>query len=244
MWTLGFDTTSATVTAALLHDSKPVCYYSAYSATSHSTTLLPTIENLLAAAGIKTRDLSLISCCTGPGSFTGVRIGCASAKGLAAPFDIPCVGVSSLEAMASTFDRIEGVICPALNARRGNVYTSLFTSDALGKIERLTDDDLIAITDIPKLILSNVENLDTPIYVVGDSINEVSDSLCANDKINVKKAPALLAVPSGYGVAVAGEKVYFASSSDKSAFCHKKLVPTYLRITQAEREKNEKNANR
>ena len=134
MWTLGFDSTTATVTASVLKDGVEIASYSAVSGTSHSTTLLPAAADLLKASGITVRDLSLISCSAGPGSFTGVRIGVATAKGLAAPFDIPCIGVSSLEAMAYMFADVPCVVCPVIGARRGNVYAAVFSCDGMGNV--------------------------------------------------------------------------------------------------------------
>ncbi len=241
MWILGFDSTASTVTAALLNDGKLVASYSADSATSHSTTLLPAIENLLLAAGIKTKDLSLISCSAGPGSFTGVRIGVASAKGLAAPFDIPCVGVSSLEAMAYMFTELKGFICPVLGARRGNVYAALFSSDGNGNITRLTDDDLVSVSAIDSFVADNIPCTDKPcLYVTGDTVEEVSAVLSACDKVSIKKTPTLLSSPSGYGAAVCGMTIFDAENRDKTHFSGEALVPIYLRKSQAEREKEEK----
>ncbi|MBQ8524086.1 MAG: tRNA (adenosine(37)-N6)-threonylcarbamoyltransferase complex dimerization subunit type 1 TsaB [Clostridia bacterium] len=245
MWTLGFDTTASTVSAALLRDGELICHYSASSATTHSTTLLPAIEGLLNAAGIKARELGLICCSAGPGSFTGVRIGCATAKGLAAPFGTPCVGVSSLEAMASVFGRIKCIICPALNARRGNAYTAVFLSDGRGNITRLTSDDLIKVSDIPQLIYrcENESGIIAPKYVAGDSVKEILYAAEAADIHGLSCSPALLASPSGYGAALAGLKIFLDNSEDKALFSEEKLAPIYLRKSQAEREKDEKNNN-
>ena len=240
MWTLGFDTTASTVSVALVRNGEPVCTYSASSKTTHSTTLLPVIEELLAAASIKAADLKLICCSAGPGSFTGVRIGCATAKGLAAPFGIPCAGVSSLEAMASPFKDIECVVCPALNARRGNVYSAVFHSDGCGNVTRLTEDDLLLITDIAALVkdaCSNAELCDLPVYVAGDSVGEILD---ADITKKMKSAPALLKDPSGYGAALAGLKLYNENGCDPYLFNESKLAPIYLRKSQAEREKEER----
>ena len=240
MWTLGFDTTASTVSVALMRDCELVCTYSASSKTTHSTTLLPVIEQLLEAASIKVADLALICCSAGPGSFTGVRIGCATAKGLAAPFNIPCVGVSAMEAMAAPFKDIECIVCPALNARRGNVYTAVFRSDGNGNVTRLTDDDLLPITDIPSVIkkaANEAELASLPVYIAGDSVCEIID---ADADGWIKKAPALLQSPSGYGAALAGLATFRENGEDASLFHEGKLAPIYLRKSQAEREKEER----
>lgn len=245
MWTLGFDTTAATVTTALMRDDSLVAHYSASSATSHSTTLLPAIEDMLSSAGIKACDLSLISCSAGPGSFTGVRIGTATAKGLAAPFGTPCVGVSSLEAMAAVFGEIRGIVCPALNARRGNVYCAFFYSDGDGNVTRLTEDDLLPITGLDAYAENAVKMCedDMPsLYVAGDTTEEIRASLAECTSFNLRRAPAMLASPSGYGAALAGRKIFLESGSDADRFSASYLAPIYLRKSQAERELEEKRA--
>ena len=241
MWTLGFDSTASTVSASLVNDGHPIALYSAESATSHSTTLLPAIEKLLTAAGISVKDLELIACSAGPGSFTGVRIGVATAKGLAAPFDIPCIGVSSLEAMAYLYGEIPSYICAALGARRGNVYASLFSSDGNGNITRITEDDLISIEYMREYVNSHIDPNDSakPLYIVGDTIDEISEVCSSCSSVRLSKTPALLSSPSGYGAALCGTKI-FLSSDDKSVFTENSLTPIYLRKSQAERERDEK----
>lgn len=241
MWTLGFDSTASNVTAALLRDGDLVSFYTADSATSHSTTLLPAIEALLRAAGITAKDLSLISCSAGPGSFTGVRIGVSTAKGLAAPFDTPCIGVSSLEAMAYSFADVRCIVCPSLGARRGNVYAALFYSDGEGCITRLCDDDLISIAEMGAFVKSSIdEGSVLPLYVCGDSIKEVSASIEEADGIMLRKTPAMMAPPSGFGAALCGYAKYIRDDTDKSSLTGARLVPIYLRKSQAEREKEER----
>ncbi len=241
MWILGFDSTASTVSAAVVKDGHPIATYSAESATSHSTTLLPAIEKLLSACGIKASDLDLISCSAGPGSFTGVRIGVATAKGLAAPFDTPTVGVSSLEAMAHMYTEIPSYIFAALGARRGNVYGALFLSDGNGNITRLTDDDLISIESAKDYIDSNVsENeFSNTLFIVGDSIHELSEVCAYCTFVKLSTSPALLTSPSGYGAAVCGIKK-FNSAEDPTLFTSDRLMPIYLRKSQAERERDEK----
>lgn len=243
MLVLGFDTTASTVSAALLRDGELISQYSASSTTTHSTTLLPAIETLLQSAFLKVEDLDLICCSAGPGSFTGVRIGCATAKGLAAPFSIPCVGVSSLEGMAMVFGELPCVICPALNARRGNVYCALFVSDGKGCVSRITEDDLLSVPDLcdrisEKLCDSSLSGL--PLYIVGDYINEITKE-AEKSEINVSAAPSLLINPSGYGAALAGIREYKNSGCDRKLFTEARLTPIYLRKSQAEREKEERN---
>ena len=100
MITLGLDTTAKTVTAALLSDGEPLSFFSSEAKTTHSASLLPAIRTLLSAASLAPEDVGLFAVSAGPGSFTGVRIGVATVKGLAFGREVPCVGVSSLAALA------------------------------------------------------------------------------------------------------------------------------------------------
>ncbi len=100
MKTLGIDSTASTATVALTENGRILAAYSIASGTTHSTTLLPMTESVLSVTGLSVSDIDLFALSAGPGSFTGVRIGAAAVKGLAFPRNTPCIGVSSLEAMA------------------------------------------------------------------------------------------------------------------------------------------------
>ncbi len=242
MWTLGFDSTTATVTVSVLKDGVETASYSAMSGTSHSTTLLPAIEDLLKTSGITIKELSLIACSAGPGSFTGVRIGVATAKGLAAPFDIPCIGVSSLEAMAYMFAGTPCVICPVIGARRGNVYAAVFNSDGNGKVTRLAEDDLVAIADVKAFINRYTSDAHhaLPLYFTGDSVTECFEADGELNAVKLTETPTSLSAPTGYGVALCGYRKFIASGKDESLYSESALLPIYLRKSQAEREKEER----
>ncbi len=242
MWTLGFDSTTATVTASVLKDGVETASYSAMSGTSHSTTLLPAIEDLLKTSGITVKDLSLIACSAGPGSFTGVRIGVATAKGLAAPFDIPCIGVSSLEAMAYMFADTPCVVCPVIGARRGNVYTAVFLSDGNGNVTRLAEDDLVSIAEIKTFINGYTADIEEklPLYFTGDTVAEAYEAEGDLVTLSLTETPDSLALPTGYGVAACGYKKFIDSGEDTEIYSESALLPIYLRKSQAEREKEER----
>lgn len=243
MWTLGFDTVSSVVSAAILRDSEVVCSYTASAATTHSTTLLPAIEYLLSSLSLKVSELNLICFSAGPGSFTGVRIGCATAKGLAAPFDIPCIGVSSLRAMAEPFARIKCAVCPALNARRGNVYAAVFVSDGEGNITALTEDDLVPVAELPNIVFETLrqKSLDElTVYAPGDFAGEIVALSHDFGKQIISLAPHGICAPSGIGAALAGLREYNTHSASFATFDESLQKPIYLRKPQAEREKEAK----
>lgn len=126
MTVLGIDTSSAFASAALVKNGTLAASFTLNAGHTHSETILPMIKNVLGASSVTVDEISLIACTTGPGSFTGVRIGVSSAKGLCEPRRIPCVGVSALEAASYTAAGTDGICVPVTDARRGNVYAAVF----------------------------------------------------------------------------------------------------------------------
>lgn len=188
---------------------------------THSETLLPMVQGALSALGLTLGQVDLLGVCAGPGSFTGLRIGLAAAKGLALPGDIPCAGVSTLEALARCCTG-DGVVIPALDARRGEVYWAAFrlpgcerlTPDAAGPVEALED------------FLKNCKN---PVFFVGDGAG-----LCYNRYgARAIPCPAPLRQSRALGVCLAAE----AAAAAGRAASAEGLAPRYLRLSQAERER-------
>ena len=140
---LSLDSTAKTATAALCEDETLLAEYTLNNGNTHSETLLPMVESILSAFSLKPHDIELFACAAGPGSFTGVRIGVATVKGLAFGSGRPAVGVSTLEALARNLDfgdtdaeaREPKIICPVMDARRGQLYTARFVRRG-GGLER------------------------------------------------------------------------------------------------------------
>ncbi|MBE6625773.1 MAG: tRNA (adenosine(37)-N6)-threonylcarbamoyltransferase complex dimerization subunit type 1 TsaB [Ruminococcaceae bacterium] len=229
---LSLDTSAKTATAALVSDSELVAEYSILT-TTHSTTLLPMIESIFKLAGIKAEDVDLYAVTVGPGSFTGIRIGVSTVKGLAFAYNTPCVGVSALSAMAENLGGLDGIIVPVIDARRDMVYTALFRSLPDGSVERLTEDMQISIDELFELL---GEYRDTRIYFTGDAYTKVSERF-SNHEQGI--TPVKLRAQSAYGVASAGLKLW-NNTEDKSALTAAALMPVYLRKSQAEREREER----
>jgi len=235
---LAIDTTVKTAAVALVEDGNLIAEYSLNTDT-HSTTLLPMISSLLALYSTAVRELDLLAVSAGPGSFTGVRIGVSTVKGLAFADNIPCIGVSSLEAMAMNFKGIAGTIVPVINARNKMVYAAVFTSDGIHVPERIAPDEQILITDL----LERLSSAEGPIYLTGDACGLVlTENKNLFNLTNIAVAPEKLKNPSGYGVAIAAEHQWNAEA-DKSLFAESHLAPIYLRKSQAEREREEKMRN-
>ena len=145
---LVIDTSGPVCGTAVMEDEKVLCEYTVQNRNTHSANLMPMIEAALASAGKTTGEMDAIAAVTGPGSFTGVRIGVATAKGLAHGAGIPCIPVDALEALALSAGSFEGVICPIQDARAGQVYGAAFRGG-----ERLTKDEPLKLEEYIEKIL-------------------------------------------------------------------------------------------
>lgn len=226
MITLAVDTTAQVAGVAVLRDGKLLVEYTVNSGNTHSVTLLPMIKHALETVGLEPKDVDLYVLSAGPGSFTGVRIGAATLKGLAFAEDKPCIGVSTLEAMAENLKGLNGVICPVINARRGQVYSALFESKE-GELQRITEDDTLMVADLPELL----KDYDS-VWFTGDAYDQVME-------IAVNKTPETLQRISAAAVARVGLRKY-NEAEDKIQFTDTALLPVYLKKPQAEREREER----
>lgn len=197
------------------------------SGLTHSRTLLPMAEHLLGDLDRSVGDLELVAVAHGPGSFTGLRIGMAEAKGLCWALRIPAVGVSTLEAMAwGGPDREGAMLCCAMDARRGQVYNALFTVKD-GRPVRLTEDRAIALDELePELI-----SYEKPWILLGDGAELCYNNL-SRDRVDLALAPEPLRLQNARGVGLAA-----MGKEPRSA---DELLPVYLRLSQAERERQNK----
>lgn len=224
---LALDSTAQVATVALCEDERLLGEYTINNGNTHSETLLPMVESLLGFFELTPKDVDLFAVSAGPGSFTGVRIGAATVKGLAFAMGKPCVGVSTLDALAQNLEGFEGLICPVMNARRKQVYTALFRQKN-GTWERLMPDSAIAIAELDQL-LSQYEE---PVFLCGDGYEITVDNL----KHPIQSTPERLRAQSAYSVARVALKTYLAGGSGTD----QELAPTYLRPSQAERERAER----
>ena len=139
---LAVDSSALVASVALAEDGALLGEYTINNKNTHSETLLPMIESLLGFFSLSASDVDLFAVSSGPGSFTGVRIGAATVKGLAFAMNRACVGVSTLEALAYNMIAYKGLVCAVMNARRAQVYTALFRSDG-NELTRITEDTAI-----------------------------------------------------------------------------------------------------
>ena len=228
---LALDSTAVTASAALWRDGALVAQYMLNSGHTHSTTLLPMIRHMLEMADVSVKDVDCIACSVGPGSFTGIRIGIATVKGLAFGTDTPCIGVSSLEAMAYGMKSVNGIVCPVINARRTQYYSAVFRVQN-GEVTRLTDDDVILGADLDAVLGS----YDEPIYLTGDGY-ESARGYVTHPQLMV--TPGAYRWPAAFAVADAAASIKMNAPGETS-FTPDDMVPVYLRKTQAEREREER----
>ena len=225
---LGIDSSADTVAVSLLENQTVLTSFCGNMKKTHSNTLLPTIEYMLSYAGLTPADIDLYAVSVGPGSFTGIRIGVATVKGLSFAAGTPVCAVSTLEAMAYSFaDREGDYVCPVLNARRGDVYNALF---------KITNGTPVRITTDDSLHASELESMLKPygnVLFCGDGVHVIS-KIFTERKINVQNQ--LTAYPTGCGVALAGLAAYNQGNYTTGI----DLAPVYLKPSQAERERIEK----
>ena len=233
MLILAFETSAKAASVALTENGKLLGESYQNTGMTHSQTLMVMAEDLLKAAGRTVADLSAIAVAEGPGSFTGVRIGVAAAKGLSWGAELPCFGISTLEAMVVSLGAFQGYVCPVMDARRSQVYNALFYVNH-GEIQRLRDDRAIALADLEK----ELKDLPGPIFLVGDG-----SYLCYNTLR--EEVPGLVLPPEhrihqrAVGAALLAERKLAAGAAGDGAA----LAPNYLRLSQAERERMEKMQN-
>ena len=225
MLILALESSAKAASAALLKDSECIAGYYQNCGLTHSKTLLPMAQDILKNAGLEIGDVDLVAVAHGPGSFTGVRIGVSTAKGLSWAADKPAVGVSTLEAMAWGAVGVpeEAIICCAMDARRNQIYNALFHR-ADGVPCRICEDRAIGLEELA----AELKERGGIYYVVGDGAE-----LCYNRLkeygIGCILAPESVRMQSALGVALAAEKAESGSAHD--------LLPFYLRLSQAERER-------
>ena len=233
---LAIDTTSPVASAAVWEDGRERAAFTVNGALSHSVTMLPMIDAALKALGWQLSDIDILACSAGPGSFTGVRIGVSTLKGLAFADGKPCVGTSTLEALAHGLEGFSGLVVPVMNARRGQVYTAIFASDGK-EITRLTADDLVPFGALEEKLRAVQGG--RPIWFTGDGYDMARELSTLE---NVGETPEPLRYLNAYTIAALAADAYLATpeAEREDAFAAAKLQPVYLRKPQAEREREER----
>jgi len=225
---LAMESSAKAASVALCREGELLGQYFQRSGLTHSRTLLPMVEDLLRNTETDWNAVDCVAVAHGPGSFTGVRIGVSTAKGLCWGADKPAVGVSTLEAMAwlGLAAPGESVICAAMDARRDQIYNALFEIRE-GKPQRLCEDRAAAAADVA----AELAALGRSVWVVGDGWQVCSHALTAAG-VSHTVAPEAIRYQNAWGVACA--------AMDQQPTGAEELLPVYLRLSQAERERQER----
>lgn len=225
---LALDSSATVASVALFDDGRLLSEFTINNGNTHSETLLPMVETVLKTYGITPKEIDVFAATTGPGSFTGVRIGAATIKGLAFGSDKPCIEVSTLEAIAENLVVRDGLICPVMNARRSQVYTALFRAEN-GGLTRLMDDSALSIDELDGLLSAYGE----PVSLAGDGYDITVEGLKLTKTLDT---PERLRYQSAASVA----RVAYRRLCAGLTVTDKELKVTYLRPSQAERTRMEK----
>ena len=238
---LAIDSSGLTATVAVLEDERLLAEYTIDHKKTHSQTLVPMLDEIRNMTELDLSSIDAVAVAKGPGSFTGLRIGSATAKGIGLALDKPIIAVSTLEVLAMNAWGVAGLVCPIMDARREQVYTGIY---------RFVDGELITVKDacaiaVEELCVMLDGTKDEPVLFLGDGVPVYKDLI--NDKLKTTHtyAPAHMSRQRAGALAVLAAKYYSSEfpggdgSTDGShietAAEHK---PEYLRMSQAERERN------
>ena len=224
MLILAIESSAKAASVALTEDERLIAQYTQCSGLTHSRTLLPMVDDMLKNTEKTIAGVDLIAVAHGPGSFTGIRIGVSTVKGLAWAADKRCVGVSTLEAMAWHGVSAGGLVCPVMDARRNQVYNALFEIKD-GRPARQCADRAVSLDELAEEI--DGKNA----FLTGDGAMLTYEHM---KKLGIacRVAPQNLVYQSAWGVAMA--------ALDKAPGTADDLLPVYLRLSQAERERQER----
>lgn len=230
---LAIDASGVAGSVAYLKEGKLAGEYYFCDKLTHSQTIMPMLEHMKSLIQIDLKEVDAVAVTSGPGSFTGLRIGVTAAKALALALEVPIVGVPTLDVMAQAIPFTEHYICPIMDARRNQVYTALYQWQN-GKLKRLSDYMAIDLTEYAHSLKTQREG---KIIFLGDGVQVYKEALVeVLGKEKVLFAPSFCNLQHASVLAAVAEQLYKeGKSEDPSTF-----VPMYLRKSQAEREKEER----
>ena len=212
-------------------DDQVIAEYTVNYKKTHSQTLLPMLDEIVKMTELDLHTVDAIAVAGGPGSFTGLRIGSATAKGIGLALKKPVVSVPTLEGLAYRVSVFDGIICPIMDARRNQVYTGIYKMDK-GNLVCLSEQKAVDIHEI----MEELEKYDEKVIFLGDGVEVQRETIEKEFKKEYCFAPIHLSKQSAAAVAVLGD-IYFNQGKAEDAAEHK---PIYLRKSQAEREREER----
>lgn len=228
---LALDSSGLVASVAVTEDDNLLGEYTINYKKTHSQTLLPMLDEVAKMIELDLKTVDAIAVSAGPGSFTGLRIGSATAKGLALALDKKIVSVPTVDALAYNIWNCTDVICPLMDARRQQTYTGLYTFED-GRMQTLLPQCVVQIEEI----INKVNDMGKPVVLLGDGVPVFADFIAQHCKVPYQYAPAHCNKQRAASVAALGAILYGEGKAEPAAE-HK---PDYLRLSQAERERQEK----
>ncbi|MGI5957922.1 MAG: tRNA (adenosine(37)-N6)-threonylcarbamoyltransferase complex dimerization subunit type 1 TsaB [Massiliimalia sp.] len=223
---LAVDTTAKACSVSLIQDNRVLAENFVNLNFTHSQTMMPMCQQLLENAKISLKEVDAFAVSTGPGSFTGLRIGLSAVKGMAFALQKPCIGVSTLDALAQNVAEFPGIICAVMDARCHQVYNALYENQN-GVLNKLTDDRALMIDEL----LEQLKNFQKPIILVGDGAD-----LCYNAYKDILEQ-LVLAHPQNRFQRASSVGMLAAQKAEQGEFLSpSEILPSYLRLPQAQRE--------
>ncbi len=228
---LALDSSGLVASVAYMIDDKMVGEFTTNFKKTHSQTLLPMLDEVTKMIDMDLEDVDAIVVSKGPGSFTGLRIGAATAKGLGLALNKPIVAVPTVDAIAYNLYGTEGLICPLMDARRNQVYTGLYTFEA-GEFKVIDEEKAVSLDDI----IGELNQIGQHVIFLGDGVPVYKTQIEEKLTVTHSYAPAHLAYQRAGALAALGA-IYYEKGMIETAAQHQ---PEYLRLSQAERELAEK----
>lgn len=230
---LGLDSSGIVASVAIVEDDVLIAEYTVNYKKTHSQTLLPMLDEIVKMTELDLNSIDAIAVAAGPGSFTGLRIGSATAKGLGLALKKPLIAIPTVEGLAYNLYDISGLICPIMDARRKQVYTGIY---------RFTDHQLKVVEDqmaVPmETVIEKLNQYGEAVTFLGDGVPVFHELIAEKMTVPYSFAPAHVNKQRAAAVATLGE-IYYRQGKTETAMEH---VPDYLRVSQAERERAEREA--
>lgn len=230
---LGLDSSGIVASVAIVEDDVLIAEYTVNYKKTHSQTLLPMLDEIAKMTELDLNSIDAIAVAAGPGSFTGLRIGSATAKGLGLALKKPLIAIPTVEGLAYNLYDIPGLICPIMDARRKQVYTGIY---------RFTDHQLKVVEDqmaVPmETVIEKLNQYGEAVTFLGDGVPVFHELIAEKMTVPYSFAPAHVNKQRAAAVAALGE-IYYRQGKTETAMEH---VPDYLRVSQAERERAEREA--
>ncbi len=228
---LGLDSSGIVASVAVVEDDVLIAEYTVNYKKTHSQTLLPMLDEIVKMTELDLNSVDAIAVAAGPGSFTGLRIGSATAKGLGLALKKPLVAIPTVEGLAYNLYDTQGIICPIMDARRKQVYTGIYCFED-HRLRVLEDQMAVPMEEL----ISKLNKLGQPVTFLGDGVPVFREMIRQELAVPFVFAPAHVNKQRAAAVAALGLE-YYREGKTQTAMEH---IPDYLRVSQAERERAEK----